>query len=194
MSFLFPLRHLHHQMLQHLYTAVFVKQCQSVGSKLVVKGPFRIKNSGLILIGDSCIIDSTKEARIRLDVGSQAVLKMGNQVYLNEGVHITCDIAVTIGNCCLIASDVVIMDDDGHPLESKNRRDYWPKTPEDRLQRSVGAPIDIADNVWIGTRSIILKGVTIGEGSVIAAGAVVTRSIPPKVLAAGVPARVIKTI
>ena len=53
-------------------------------------------------------------------------------------------------------------------------------------------PIEIGDHVWIGLRAIILKGVKIGNGSVIAAGAVVTRDVPPYSLVAGVPARVIK--
>lgn len=82
------------------------------------------------------------------------------------------------------------MDDDGHQIDWHARHGYWPENPEDRL----GAPIILEDNVWIGTRAIILKGVTIGEGAVIGAGAVVTRSIPSTTLAVGVPAKVIRQI
>lgn len=109
---------------------------------------------------------------------------------MNEGVQIVCNIAVTIGDRCLIASDVVILDDDGHPVDWRERHNYWPELPEDRL----GAPIVIEDNVWIGTRAIILKGVHIGTGAVIAAGAVVTHSVPPATVAAGVPARAIREL
>jgi acetyltransferase-like isoleucine patch superfamily enzyme len=54
------------------------------------------------------------------------------------------------------------------------------------------APVTIGDHVWLGTRAIILKGVTIGDGALVAAGAVVTKDVPPKTLVGGVPARVIR--
>jgi len=155
-----------------------------VGENLAVKGPFRLTNSGSVRVGNYVILDSTKERPVRIDVGNQAELIIGDQVYINEGVYISANISVKIGNRTLIASDVVIMDDDGHPVSSEGRHDYWPKVPADRL----GAPIVIEENVWIGTRAIILKGVTIGSGAVIGAGAVVTHSVPPRTVVAGVPA------
>jgi len=179
-----------HSLVQSLYKVSFLRQCQTVGHDLLVKGPFRVRNAGRIEIGKSCILDSTKEHPICLDVGNHAVLKIGDGTYLNEGVHIICNIAVTIGERCLIASDVVILDDDGHPVDWRERHNHWPELPEDRL----GAPIVIEDNVWIGTRAIILKGVRVGTGSVIAAGAVVTHNIPPHFLACGAPARLIRNI
>lgn len=185
-----PIKRIHSQVIQRFFTLRFVHLCQSVGQNLAVKGPFRLINSGSVHIGNSVIIDSSQERPVCIDVGNQAELTIGDQVYINEGVYISANISIKIGNRTLIASDVVIMDDDGHPVSSEGRHDYWPKVPADRL----GAPIIIEDNVWIGTRAMILKGVTIGQGSVIAAGAVVTRSIPVKVLAAGVPARVIREI
>ncbi len=182
------IQQLRHELLQAYYRSVFTSRCQSVGAGLLVKGPFRVRNAGTVEIGQSCIVDSSKERPIRLDVGNQARLKVGNNVYFNEGLLIVCNIAVTIGDRCLIASDVVIMDDDGHPVNWKNRHDHWPVLPQDRL----GAPVTIEENVWIGTRAIILKGVTIGTGAVIGAGAVVTNDVPPMTFAAGVPARVIR--
>ncbi len=176
------------RMMQAHYRASFIGQCNSVGNNLLVKGPFRIRNSGQIQVGDSCIIDSSKEGTVRLEVGNRAVLKIGDGVYLNEGVHIVCNISVTIGDRCLIASDVAILDDDGHPVDWRARHNHWPVKPEDKI----GAPVIIEDNVWIGTRAIILKGVHIGSGAVIGAGAVVTHDVPPAVMAAGVPARVIR--
>jgi maltose O-acetyltransferase len=73
------------------------------------------------------------------------------------------------------------MDNDFHRLE-----------PERRNERPESKPIVLEDNVWLGGRVIVLAGVTIGEDSVIGAGSVVTSDIPPKVIAAGVPARVIR--
>ena len=70
----------------------------------------------------------------------------------------------------------MIRDDDEHEMEGRVRT----------------APIDIADNVWVGGRAIILKGVAIGDGAIVASGAVVTKNVPPRTLVAGVPARVIR--
>lgn len=75
-----------------------------------------------------------------------------------------------------------------HPVDWRERHNHWPKEPADRL----GAPIVIEENVWIGTRAIILKGVHIGSGAVVGAGAVVTHDVPSAALVAGVPAKVIR--
>lgn len=173
---------------QAYYRAAFVRQCQMVGNGLLVTGPFRVRNGGEIRFGNACILDSSRERPICLDVGNRAVLNISDGVYLNEGVHITCNISVTIGSRCLIAPDVVIMDDDGHPVDWRERHNHWSKNPEDRL----GAPIMIEENVWIGTRAIILKGVHIGKGAVVGAGAVVTHSVPPAAVVAGVPAKIVR--
>ncbi len=188
MSVFWRIRRIWDSLAQIYFRAMFVRHCVVVGHDLLVKGPFRVRNAGQIEIGDACIIDSSKERPIRLDIGNRAILKIGDGVYLNEGVHIVCNIAVTIGNRCLIASDVVILDDDGHPVNWRERHNHWPKLPEDRL----GAPIVIEDNVWIGTRAIILKGIHIGTGAVIGAGAVVTHDVPSATVVAGVPAKVIR--
>jgi maltose O-acetyltransferase len=75
------------------------------------------------------------------------------------------------------------MDNDFHRME-----------PERRLERPESRPIAIEDNVWLGARVTVLGGVTIGEGSCVAAGSVVIDDVPPRSLAAGVPARVIRTL
>ena len=94
---------------------------------------------------------------------------------------------IKIGNNVLIGSGCLITDTDSHPLK-------W----DDRLRnddsKTKSKPIIIEDNVFIGARSIILKGVTIGYGSVIGAGSVVTQSIPPNVVACGNPAKIIKKL
>jgi len=85
----------------------------------------------------------------------------------------------------MIGGNCQIMDSDGHPL--------WP--PEKRWEyqgQEFDAPVTIGKNVFIGLNVIILKGVTIGDNSIIAAGSVVSDSIPANVLAAGMPAKVIK--
>lgn len=116
---------------------------------------------------------------VRLEVGPGAIIRIGNGTYLNRGTLVVAHDRVEIGKHCKIAWDVVIMDTDQHvipQMENRNR------------------PVVIGDDVWIGCRVIILKGVTIGARSVIAAGAVVTKDIPPDSVAAGVPARVIQSL
>lgn len=85
-----------------------------------------------------------------------------------------------IGSGCLITTT------DSHPIHWEARRL--------NTEPPASAPVIIEDDVFIGARSIVLKGVTIGQGAVIGAGSVVTKSIPPRVIAAGNPAKVIKTI
>jgi acetyltransferase-like isoleucine patch superfamily enzyme len=96
--------------------------------------------------------------------------------YSNAGVTIDCFECISIGEGAAIAKGVVIRDSDSHHIDSK------PST----------APIHIGRHVWIGTNAIVLKGVTIGDGAVVAAGAVVTKNVPARALVGGVPAKVLK--
>lgn len=107
--------------------------------------------------------------------GGQLVLNGG---YVNSNIKIRCHERITIGEQAKISHDVTIMDSDAHQIDYEGYQ--------------MTAPVEIGNNVWIGSRVTILKGVKIGDGSIIAAGSVVTRSIPSNCLAAGVPARVIK--
>ena len=113
------------------------------------------------------------------------VLTIGNRVVLGYKTHISVSKSVKIGNDCLIAAGCMILDNDGHPIDP-NRRLRKEPVRDNEIK-----PVVIEDNVWIGTGSIILKGVTIGTGSIIAANSLVTRSIPPYSIAMGVPAKVV---
>ncbi|KQP49270.1 hypothetical protein ASF44_01230 [Pseudorhodoferax sp. Leaf274] len=103
----------------------------------------------------------------------------GGDGYISRGVSIECRREITIGAGVAISNDVIIRDTDSHALTDSAR----PMTQ----------PVTIGDHVWIGARATILKGVNIGNGAIIAAGAVVAHDVPPAALAAGVPARVIRT-
>src|SRR5213079_3044195 len=102
---------------------------------------------------------------------------------------------IDIGSHCLVSWNVGIADSDFHPLEPAQRiidsqalaPFFKDRPPRPRLKT---APVKICDNVWIGMNAVILKGVTIGENSVVAAGAVVTKSVEPNVVVAGNPATV----
>lgn len=116
--------------------------------------------------------------RIGVNPGAKLILGSGS---INYDCVIDSFNSVTIGHGVVISEHVIIRDSDNH------------KIMEDGVAPIVSAPIVIQDKVWIGMGVTILKGVTIGEGSVIAAGSIVTKDIPAHCLAAGVPAKVIKT-
>lgn len=99
--------------------------------------------------------------------------------FINENVKIFCGSTIEIGKGAKIGNDVIIRSCDGHYLMDDNYQ--------------ISKPINIGNNVWIGQRSIILKGVTIGDGSIIAAGSVVTKDVPNHCIVAGNPAKVIRT-
>ncbi len=118
--------------------------------------------------------------------GPNASITIGNDSGLS-GVVICAANSVQIGKECLFGADVLIADNDFHPIHPTGRRFAKPVTVQ-------SARVVIEDNVFIGTRSMVLKGVTIGENSVIGAGSIVVSDIPAGVIAAGVPARVLRAI
>ncbi len=104
---------------------------------------------------------------------------------------------IEIGSYCLVSWNVGIADSDFHPLEPAQRlidaqalAPYFKNRPARPTLKT--APVKICDNVWVGMNAVILKGVTIGENSVVAAGSVVTKSIEPNSVVAGNPALVVK--
>jgi acetyltransferase-like isoleucine patch superfamily enzyme len=112
---------------------------------------------------------------IRVIDGGELILHEG---FINENVQITCASSIIIGKGCVIARDVIIRDYDAHTIEDPNFE--------------IKKPIKIGNHVWIGNRAMILKGVTVGDGAIIAAGSVVTKDVPSYSIVGGVPAKVIK--
>jgi len=110
-------------------------------------------------------------------------VRIGDGTFVNVGAVILDVAPVTIGAACQIASRVQLLTAT-HPIDPGPRRAGWES----------GAPITIADNVWLGGGAIVCPGVTIGEDTVVGAGAVVTRDLPAGVVAVGVPARVLREI
>jgi acetyltransferase-like isoleucine patch superfamily enzyme len=116
---------------------------------------------------------------VEISCARQGRLTLGKNVFLNQGVRIACSQEISIGDNALIGDETVILDNDYHGVANSPAK---------------AAAVTIESDVWLGTRVIVLRGVTIGRGSVVGAGAVVTRSIPPFSFAAGVPAKVIKSL
>lgn len=130
-------------------------------------------------------------------IGANGRCKVGDFTLLN-GAIIMAEDRIEIGSHCMVSWNVGIADSDFHPLEPAQRLiDAKALAPyyKDRPARPKlhTAPVIISDNVWIGMNATILKGVTIGENSVVAAGSVVTKSVAPNTVVAGNPAVAVKT-
>lgn len=165
-----------------------------IGKNLKILGSptVNIMHGGSITIGDNVTLTSENKgyhlnmhSAVKLFVDRKnAKIIIGN----NTRIHGTCIHAfeyISIGENCLIAANCQIIDGSGHDLSFED--------PANRINTKGGSkPIIIHNNVWIGANSIILPGVKIGEGSVIAAGSVVTKDVPPLVIVGGNPAKIIK--
>jgi acetyltransferase-like isoleucine patch superfamily enzyme len=152
------------------------------GSRVRLRGRPVIKVEGTLIIGDRVQLVSTV-ARLELVAYKGGTIEIGERSLVNYGTSITSSSTVRIGPRCLIGTHVMIMDNDFHRIE-----------PDRRLERPESHPITIGENVWIGGRSIVMGGVTIGDDCVIGAGSVVTSDIPPRSVAVGSPARVVRTL
>lgn len=108
-------------------------------------------------------------------------IHIGNRVFINSGCRFQDQGGIFIGDNCLIGHNVVLATLN-HPIDPSDRASLLP------------APIRLGNNVWIGANATVLSGISIGENSVVAAGAVVTKDVPANCVVGGVPAKVIKTI
>lgn len=173
-----------------LFAGTFIKlKLHGVQFRFRVLGnSFFIKNKGKIILGEKVSLHSYPDgSSFRTALNTyfpDAVLLIGNDCTLN-GTVIHCNEQITIGNKCMFGPGTVISDNDSHRVTAD---------PVERRQKAVSRTVVIKDNVWIGMNCIILKGVTIGENSIIAAGSVVTRDVPSYTLAGGNPAEEIKKL
>ncbi|MES0488495.1 MAG: acyltransferase [Leptospirales bacterium] len=124
-------------------------------------------------------------------------ITMGDYCYVGENARIWSAENIKIGNFVLISHDVNIFDSDTHPIRAKERRKHYKSIittgHPDEIDLNEKA-ICIQDDAWIGAKSIILKGVTIGEGAIVGAGSVVTKDVPAWTIVAGNPAKVIRKL
>ena len=139
-----------------------------------------------ISIGDYATLICSSDKKIDISTWQtdklNGSISLGNYILISPGTSIRSAESIDIGDSTMIASDVVITDSDWHGIY--DRTDYV-ATPK---------PVKIHKNVWIGERSIILKGTQIGENSIIGAGSVVHGDIPPNSVYAGNPAKEVKKL
>lgn len=184
-----------------LSTAWFRAQCMwhgvSAGSDLDIFGRCIIRRGldSTIELGDEVQIISSSWRSSTANCGRAklrtfyptARITMGKRSGMTGGAIIARSKTIQIGEDCMLAPNVTIVDSDFHAT--------WPPYARRKeLDVATDAGVTLERNVWVGMGTIILKGVTIGENSVIGAGSVVKDDIPANCLAAGVPARVIRML
>lgn len=143
-----------------------------------------------LTVGQDCILNT----KISFD-RSNAAFNCGDRCYIGFSNIVIAD-HVSLGDDVVISWGVTIVDHNSHALMWNDRANDildWGKGTKD-WSNVVIAPVNIKNKAWIGFNAIILKGVTIGEGAIVAAGAVVTKDVPAYSIVAGNPAKVIRNL
>lgn len=160
----------------------YLRSANALGPRVRLWGVPHIQNNGRLVIGDRVRLSSLIST-LELSVGIGGTMEIGDRVLINHGSSLGATKLVKIGDRCNIGPQSILIDNSFHELD-----------PDRRNESPESAPVILEENVWLAARVIVLPGVTIGTNSVIGAGSVVTKDIPPNVLAAGIPAKVIRPL
>lgn len=159
------------------------RQFALAGSRIGYGPNLLISGAKAIEIGDRVLLG--RQARLEAVGGGDGIqLRIGDRSRIGPYAHIGAALSLTIGKGVGISTGVLIIDHD-HDFRDPRKGYYG-------TGFLVASPIVIHDKAWIGERAIVLKGVTIGEGAIVGAGALVNRDVPPYSIAVGVPAKVIR--
>lgn len=162
--------------------------CESVGTHLRAERLPYMRGKGRIRIGNHVNLSGRSCFYFIHNVSDAPIIEIGDHTFVGNGSTLAAGREIRIGAHCLISALVRIHDNDGHPLDMTRRLEHAPIGDDDV------APVIIEDNVWVGAGATILKGVRVGEGSVIGTGAVVTSDVPPASVVAGNPAKIVKSL
>ena len=171
-----------------LYVDLYVApQFESLGEGPVVMGARYIDVFGSrVNVGKYPTFVASSDNNIHLTTWNlgefDGVIEIGDYCLLTPGVRIAAATKITIGDGCMFANSAYVSDADWHGI-------YNRAAPVGTTK-----PIELKNNVWIGDRAVVGKGVTIGENSIVAAGAVVVKDVPKNVIVGGNPAKIIKEL
>jgi acetyltransferase-like isoleucine patch superfamily enzyme len=166
---------------QALRARIALRSCTEVGALTRLVGGVMVSNAGTLRLGRRVKLYG-KPVPIELVALHGAELSIGEGTSINRGTSICAKRSIHIGSNCGIGNDCLIFDTDFH-------------APGDTARVAVeAAPVVIGDNVWLAARSVVLKGVTIGDGAVVCAGSVVATNVAPYTMVGGVPARLIRKL
>jgi acetyltransferase-like isoleucine patch superfamily enzyme len=183
------------------YRIIKIKETQKTKNLILGNGSKIYNESKIINLQNDrnkIILGENSHIRGNLQVFQQGgLIKIGDFCYLGENSYIWSASDISIGNNVLIAHNVNIHDNISHPLDSKLRNSDFKRIigyehSDHKNYDLKPKQIIIKDNVWIGFNSTILKGVTIGECAIIAAGSFITKDVPDKAIVVGNPAKIIK--
>ncbi len=170
------------------FEPLFRSQCHSVGQRFRMEQLPYLIGRGQIVIGDDVRFSGKPNIVFSSRHSARPYLTIGNGTFLGHNCALTIASHLQIGQHCLIASGVRIADFDGHPTDALQRRRGDFVAPDRVL------PVSIGHDVWIGNGASILKGVTLGDRSIVGTRAVVTHSVPADCVAVGNPARIVKRL
>lgn len=188
------------QLLRNIYNAlanfIFKNSFMSDGKVLfnLFSGILNSSSRDSIFIGDKSKISGW------IITDGTGKVSIGRYCSLNERSVIRALQSISIGNYVLISSDVYIQDNNSHSIYAEDRQKEIEADTEvggtgnAALHNPEVKPVTIGNHVWIGRRAMIMKGVTIGDRAIVAAGAIVTKDVPAGCIVAGNPARVVKEI
>ena len=151
-----------------------------------------------LILKTSCSLEIGRQSIIQSNIifeRENARLKIGDRVFIGAS-DLICAQNIEIGDDVLISWGCTIVDHNSHSIhwgERKNDVVHWSQGKKE-WEHVKKAAVKVCDKVWLGFNVIVLKGVTIGEGAVVAAGSVVTKDIPPYTIVAGNPAKVVRKI
>lgn len=181
----YSIRQIVNLIIHKIYTILTCRSARIIRYPLAVNGKKYIEWGKNITMGRGCRLDVLRRVNM-----SPPVLKFGNDVQLNDYVHICALDRVEIGDFTLIASHVYISDN-SHGCYKGSSQDSSPKIkPVDRHYPTT--PVVIGEMVWIGEGTIVMPGISIGNGCVIGAHSIINKNIPDNCIAVGAPAKVIK--
>jgi len=165
-------------------TKFYCRSARLIRFPIEVRGKKYINFGSQLTTGVNCRIEAYPFFK------KNTIIKFGHNIEINDYVHIAGINSISIGNNVLIASRVYISDIQHGCFSGNDTHDKPSSIPKERKLNS--APVTIEDNVWIGEGAVVLKGITIGKGSIVGANAVITKDIPENSIVAGIPAKVLK--